>query len=216
MKKIFFLAAMLVVAVSLNAQIGAKIGANFMGLSSDDPDEYGKMGVGLHAGLVYEKTLGPIGIRTEALFSQSGYNSYAEVGGITTDAKIRLSYLQIPVLAKVELGPVYAVAGPYFGYALSGNIGVEVSGGGVSASTDTDLFEEIEDGEAAYDKLDYGLAAGAGFKFDAGPLAAFIEARASIGLNNIENTTLSFIPEDYDGYTRTLTFGVSAGFLIGN
>ncbi|MBN2757820.1 MAG: PorT family protein, partial [Bacteroidales bacterium] len=110
-----------------------------------------------------------------------------------------LNYLEIPILAKVKLGPVYALGGVYGAYALNGKN--EISVLGITDSQDIN-FDDSE-----ISKLDYGMTFGLGVQVGLGPVHVFAQADYSFGLKNI-NTS------DGDA-AKNNVIGVSVGILLG-
>ncbi|GAB3299816.1 porin family protein [Hymenobacter tenuis] len=166
---LLFLLAFLLAATA-HAQLGVKAGINAavldgenLGSTSTDYKTY------YHAGILYEaKLIGPLSIQPEVLYSLQGSSFKDAVGNY--DAK--LHYLNVPVLAKVTLGPVFVEAGPQFGLLLSksesGEVTVSSTGNGPYSS---------------YKRGDLSLAAGAGLK-----LSNFlVGARFNAGLNDIND-----------------------------
>jgi hypothetical protein len=209
MKKLSLLLVAIIFAFSVNAQrIGLKVGTNLAGLSIDDATSAyldlanidGKMRPGMQFGLVIEKDLIAIlDLRIEALYTQKG--SVQSATGLEINTVY--NYFEIPILAKVKLGPVYVTAGPYFAYALSGDIATTVAG-----VTVNDAIDFAADG---YKKFDYGLNAGIGAQFGIGPLAAFAEVRGGMGIADINETTLL----SADDVKKNMGLALSVGILLG-
>jgi len=221
MRKLILIVVAVFVAVSLNAQIGVKVGYGLSKLSVDNPDENTKMSKGLTIGAVYEKNLVGeiIGVRVEGLYTQKGYDYYnkTEILGAQniTDFSVSVDYIEIPVLAKVKVGPIYGVAGPYFGIAIKGEqLGTsESSFLGVTTVTDIqdDLFSSDNSLDPVlYKKTDFGIQAGLGYEFGLPFAKAFLEARAGIGMSDLNE-----IESESDDYSKNLAFNLSVGILLG-
>ncbi len=228
MKKFILLSVSILFAITLNAQkFGFKVGFNLSGVnSSTNLADYqtAEFAKGLNGGLVFEfSPVKVFGIRAEALFSQKGYTVNSDVNVEGTDAVIKssltMNYLEIPLLLKLKLGPVYFTAGPYFSYAVSGNdiVTITVDGQKLAESQYADYGQipsndVFKDGEFNGDNIifsrnDIGVNLGAGIKF----LKFFAEARYGTGLTNIK---------DYEGmpadeFTKNYTISISAGILFG-
>ncbi|MCD6556960.1 MAG: PorT family protein [Bacteroidales bacterium] len=228
MKKLFVLSIALLSIFSLNAQkFGFKVGVNLSGVNSSTTlSDYqtAALSGGLNGGLVFEfSPVKMIGIRTEALFSQKGYNIESDVNVNGTDAVINTSltmnYLEIPLLLKLKLGPLYVTAGPYFAYAVSGKdiASITVDGQKLAESQyadygqvpSDDVFKDSEfNGDnITYSRTDAGLNIGAGVKL----LKFFAEARYGVGLTNIKS--YSGMPSDE--YMKNYTVSLSVGILFG-
>lgn len=135
-------------------------------------------------GLAFDMQLSSLfTIQPELLYSQSGgRNSYSFLGS-TIESTYRINYLEVPILAKIELGNsdshkgglgVYAAAGPWVGFALNGKSKVTSPLGTV----EQDFTFDDEDNAK---RLNYGFAAGAGI--NAGKLT--LDLRYNFGVNNL-------------------------------
>ena len=158
-----------------NATFGLKGGVNFTNLYIDEVDD-ANMLVSFNAGMFVELPLSQgVAIVPEINFSRKGSEVQNTILGETYKSKFKLSYLEIPVLLKLNLVENFNLhAGPYFAYLLDAKTDVvDESGDNVTTFTyDTDDFN----------KLDYGLSVGLGFDFD----AISIGARYNHGLNEID------------------------------
>ena len=221
MKKLFVLAIAILFAFSMNAQkFGVKVGMNLSDVNTNlEKPDGSKMGKGYHAGLVGELMLLKIvGVRAELLFSQKGSDIEDEVDvlGIITKTTIKqnINYFEIPVMGKVKFGPAYVVAGPYFGYALSGEAKMKVSVAGIGIPVESvDLFD---DETTIIKKTEFGIHAGLGIQLS----KLFVEARYGLALNNTlggDNfdaavTAGTFSDADY---SKNYVIMISAGILFG-
>ena len=124
MKKAIILVALLAIATPAAAQtdpvFGAKVGINFANLSFDpeDAEEATETRTGFVAGvLVVVPINARFSFQTEALYSQQG----AKAEGF--DAKIKLDYINIPLLANINLSggdnPISLLVGPQIGFKIS-------------------------------------------------------------------------------------------------
>ncbi len=211
MKKFFLFAVVLFAVLSLNAQFGIKGGLNISGMSTDISVDGSKMGLGMHVGALYEHDLVAdlLSIRFEALYSQKGYDIYNKTTvasvDMISDVVTNINYIEVPVLAKVELGPVFVTAGPYFGVALNGKNTVKTTLGTISTTNEYDLFDE----NGNLKKSDIGLQAGAGLEFGLPFAKAFFEARGSFGMVNLYDVVVA------DEYAKNLTLMLSLGLKLG-
>ena len=197
MKKTILLVALsLVMGFSAKAQLGIKAGVNFSKMSNvNSSDE--KFLYNLQAGVFMDKDIIPlVDLRFGLNFSPKG--SRVEVDA---DNYVRstISYLEIPVLAKVKLGPVYALGGFYGAYALNGN--TELMLVGIETNT------EIDFDNAELSKLDFGMTFGLGVQFGIGPLHIFAQTEYSLGMKNL-NTVVG-------DEVKNSVIGVSIGVLLG-
>jgi hypothetical protein len=218
MKKVLLIAAVAVFGFSnVHAQefsFGPKAGVNFANLNGDIEDA--EMKIGFHIGGAAEYMFDEkMGLQAELLYSLQGTkNEYSEtetIGGITekytSEDKIKLSYISIPVMFKyyvvdgfnVEAGPQVSIlasakAESEYEYSYSG-------GGGdysESGSEEIDIDDEIS-------SIDFGINFGLGYKMENG---LNFGARYNLGLSNVL---------DVDGSDDKWNNGViqlSAGFMF--
>ena len=166
MKKLLLLTAIAVLTFSTSqAQLalGAKAGANFASFSGDGAEGLDGL-TSFHVGAVANFPLGEmIALQPEVLFSSQGASESFE--GI--DAKIKLTYVNIPVMVDVNIAEGLSLqGGPQFGI----NVGAKVD---VDGET-----EDIDDIET----LDLGAGIGAQYKL---PMGVFFQARYTIGFSEI-------------------------------
>jgi Outer membrane protein beta-barrel domain len=171
MKRILLLMPALLLAAAAHAQFGVKAGLNAAVLDGDNLGSTStRYKTYYHAGLLYEaNVLGPVFIQPELLYSLQGSSIRTAIGNY--DA--RLHYLNLPVLAKVTVGPVFVEAGPQLGFMVARQ------------------NDNVAGGTSSYNfkRTDFTLAAGGGLKL--GNL--LLGARFNAGLNDI-NT-----PRDISG-----------------
>ncbi len=173
MKKLFlsfFLAASFYGA-SAQVQFGAKAGLNLANLVGSDVGDESKSKIGFNVGAFAEiPVTESFAVKPELLYSLQG--SKAD-GGEIGDAKLNLSYLNIPVLAKYVIAEgFFAETGPQIGFLMS----AKLKAGGESI-----------DGKEWYKSTDFSWAFGAGYQFT-----------PNVGANIRYNLGLSAIPEDSD------------------
>ena len=234
MKRLFVLSIAVFLAFSLNAQrYGARLGGNFAGMKSTVETKGKKIAPGLQIGLLTEFGAKMIAVRAEVNFAQKGYNinlneNIDGLGTVVQEAKVNFSYLEVPVLLKVKFfGPLYAYAGPYFGFALKGN---QVTDSYSIDGVDQDLNEiadvnilKIDDhNNIPYKKTDFGAAMGLGAQFGLGPIHAFAEGRATLGLSNLYDTESDAWNDLVDDgsykdtdHLKNMVFTVAVGILLG-
>jgi len=166
MKRTLLLLSALLLAATAHAQFGVKAGINAAVLDGENLGSTStKYKTYYHAGLLYEaKVLGPVSIQPELLYSLQGSSIRTAIGNY--DA--RLHYLNLPVLAKVTVGPVFVEAGPQLGFLVANEEANQVGGGG----------------GYRFRRTDFTLAAGGGLKL--GNL--LLGARFNAGLNDIDRT----------------------------
>lgn len=131
-------------------------------------------------------------LQPEIFFSQKGAR-FEDVSGVLPEARAKLSYLDLPVLAKFYFPSLakkirgYLFTGPNFSLWLSGK--TVLSAGGESAE------RKIENANS----LDFGLTFGGGVEFPLGAGKISLDARWTWGLSWIEkdreekNVVFSFL-----------------------
>lgn len=121
MKKIFvFFAFVMVTVVAAQAQprFGVRAGANYSGISGDNVDNLERM-FGFHAGVTSQYYVTPdtfLTLHPEILYSQKGAE-YEETG-----FKVELDYIDVPVLARINAGPLYFEGGPQLSVRIKDEI----------------------------------------------------------------------------------------------
>jgi Outer membrane protein beta-barrel domain len=168
-------AALLMCAVTAHAQspsVGIKAGVNIADLSFSSETEVtdSKNLTGLVAGVFVTVPLNDfVAFQPEALYSRQG-TKFTEEG---ESAKIKLDYLQVPLLGRFKLAkgsPVAVLVGPTLGFRTKATL--DVPGAPV------DFSDEFED---QIERFDIGLVAGV--TADAGRLV--LDGRYTWGLRNI-------------------------------
>lgn len=192
-------------AQAQQSRIGLKAGGTLSGYGGANAYSGGSTRTGLCAGLVLHLPVGSVfSVQPEFLYSQKGADEqpYVFSNGLRAMGSQRLSYFEIPVLAKfrAKAGP-FAEIGPTLGYLLSARADV-VATNGQSASLDN---------RAGFKSLDLGYAVGAGFQSSNGLLLGL---RYTAGLSGL------FTPGAYSGVNgeariHNQTFQLYAGYIFG-
>ncbi|MFD2512688.1 porin family protein [Pontibacter locisalis] len=147
MRKIIILFVLAIVTtVSAQAQMqtprfGIRAGANYSGFSGDNADNLDRM-FGFHAGITSQFMLSSddfFAIQPELLFSTKGAESKDD------NTKWKISYIDVPVLARINAGPLYFEGGPQASFRVGGDIEV----GGNNIVDDLDMFKRTSFGYAA-------------------------------------------------------------------
>ena len=156
-----------------------------------------------------------IAIQPELVFSQQGATNKANYLGNEATDKVKLNYINIPVLLKVYLGNVVNIqVGPQVGFVVSGRrvgqYGYYTGGnGGYSSGY---LTEDVDVSDSY--KSDFALCGGIGFDLSSGLLAS---VRVNYGLSDINNDSNSIALRQALGiggvHNRTVEF--SLGYALG-
>ena len=167
-----------------DSRFGVKGGVNLSNFNRGDVGTQ-NMRIGFNVGLFTELAVGEsFSIQPEILLSTKGNRAtYGQNDGVLDlvgaegEVKSNLTYIDIPVLAKVTIGEVFNIhVGPYASYLIGANVSTEGAVDG-SQELDRDNFKT----------WDYGLAAGLGADLD----AVTIGARYNLGLVNVAESTVA-------------------------
>ena len=180
------------------ARFGIKGGLNVSTLSGDNNDASPKVGAHM-GGLVEIKITNKFAIQPELLFSLQGAKSeyfYSEPGySYSSENKINLSYINLPVMAKFYVIPKLSLeAGPQLGLLVGAKnkyTETENEGGFVQTySSSSDIKGGLKTAEAA-------LNLGASYHFTD---HIFVQARFCIGLTSIDETGSYYRVDNGNGY----------------
>ncbi|MBV6644406.1 MAG: PorT family protein [Cyclobacteriaceae bacterium] len=204
MKRITFLSCILLVSAVAYGQgfkVGLKGGLNFpsaeaLGLQDGIQTSDLSGNAGYHIGAFARLKFSKFAIQPEVLYSFQSVDFSLNVptpGGSATDIKQKISYLTVPVMARIYiLSGLNLQIGPQFGFLLTGDV----------ESNDNDL-----DGSDLKDELsasDISLGVGAGLDL---PFGLDVHARYNIGLKDVNDTA------DAEE-AKNSVFQVSVGFSI--
>lgn len=129
-------------------KLGAKAGLNLSSLSGEDADGL-ESKIGLHFGGTANFGLSDmLSVQPELLFSMKGARFEED-----NDFRYNFTYLDVPVLLKVNAGNLFFEAGPQIGFLLS------------AKSKGDDDSNDIKDDLKT---IDVGYAAGLGYQLDGG------------------------------------------------
>ncbi|WP_375435770.1 porin family protein [uncultured Hymenobacter sp.] len=162
-------------ASQTQAQFGIKAGVNNAVLDGQNINMDTDYKTTYHVGAFLRLPIvGPLSIQPEVLYSLQGSQFKSAVANYDS----KLHYLNIPVLAHVKVGPVYAEAGPQFGVLLGARENGTLR---ISAADGYGPVDRTADNN--YKKNDFALAAGAGLELG----SVIIGARYTAGINNIND-----------------------------
>ncbi|UOB18751.1 porin family protein [Abyssalbus ytuae] len=181
-------------------QLGAKGGVNIANFTGNDFGEADSR-TSFNVGLLMEIPLSErFSLQPEVLYSGQGFDiqSIDEDNFLDNDENIeyQLDYLQVPVLAKVYLVDGLSIeAGPTFSFKVNEEIDYEPN------NDDGDI--DIDDDVSAVKDFDFGLAAGASYKFGT---SFFVSGRYNYGFTKIF--------EDSDADVRNSVWQFGIGFMF--
>ena len=214
MRKIALLIALTIFGLTqANAQnFGFKGGYNYSSFNGDVAKDNTLKGLsGFYVGALLELPLGDvISLQPEVIYSRQGaawekdYNvPILGKGSLKND--LRLDYLNIPVMAKVNLGPLFLQGGVQFGFLVGKpETSSTVNGRRITEEVDKD----------AYASFDFGVGAGLGVNLNQ---HFFIEARYTHSLTNAldpDNNSLknARISDDNNFKNAVLSVGLGVKF----
>ncbi|MEZ4987508.1 MAG: porin family protein [Saprospiraceae bacterium] len=186
-KKITFLTVLALATLSVQAQVAIKGGVNFSNMLFEedeiDLEDLARNGAtNFTGGLAFILPLGDhLALQPEILYTGKGAETTYTVLGEEFTNKFRYNYIDVPILLRISLGDthgeglgIYLNGGVYAGYALSGKSTLN----GPLGEVENEFSFDDKDNQ---ERLDFGLAAGAGLTL--GNL--FFDLRYSHGTNNL-------------------------------
>jgi len=209
MRKIALLIALTIFGLTqANAQnFGFKGGYNYSSFNGDVAKDNTLKGLsGFYVGALLELPLGDVlSIQPEVIYSRQGavWEQKDILGEFKKDLK--LDYLNIPVMAKVNLGPLFLQGGVQFGF-LVGKPEVSYTRGAQRVTEKVD--------KDAYASFDFGVGAGLGVNLSQ---HFFVEARYTHSLTNAldpNNNSLknAHISDDNNFKNAVLSLGLGVKF----
>lgn len=209
MRKIALLIALTIFGLTqANAQnFGFKGGYNYSSFNGDVAKDNTLKGLsGFYVGALLELPLGDVlSLQPEVIYSRQGaaWERKNILGEFKKDLK--LDYLNIPVMAKVNLGPLFLQGGVQFGF-LVGKPEVSYTRGAQRVT------EEVD--KDAYAAFDFGVGAGLGVNLSQ---HFFVEARYTHSLTNAldpNNNSLknAHISDDNNFKNAVLSLGLGVKF----
>lgn len=131
----------------------------FIDNENDSGDENWK--VGIHAGVFAKIPLveNVLAIQPELLYSSRGSKiAYDDPLGDDGELRLNFNYLDLPVVAVLNVGPINVQAGVYGGYLLGANV--------KTLDEDGDSDELLDLNENEFQQIDFGLVGGVGLDID--------------------------------------------------
>ena len=240
MKKIYttVIAACMAAGAMAQVQVGPKLGMNLSKINDGEKVEEGTsepFAVGFNLGVAtsFEITEN-FSFAPELIFTQKGSRLTAEgtdqffdgVADVEMEfsysEKIKLNYLEMPVLARVAFGNTvkgYVNAGPSLGYWLGGKTVYEEEFNGESDSDEykikfvSEYDEDSDDAEILKDeanRLEVGALVGGGLMLNTGAGDILLDVRYQAGLTNM----IDFDEDDEQFKNNSLSFSVI--YLLGS
>lgn len=193
--------------------IGVMAGVNYATVNQDPASSDVTFGykVGLVAGGFLGVQVNDVfSVEPQALYSQKGSKVKGTGSNSSLEGSIRISYIEVPVLAKYWI-PVsdsqvrpFVFAGPEVEFKVSCTAEGAILA--VTGSTDCDKTGT----EIKLKSTDFGATAGAGIQFKAGNQNVRVDARYTLGLTNINDSG-----DSRDIKNRAFAATVGLGFPLG-
>lgn len=169
---------------SAQLYLGPKGGVSLNTVSGNTPAATDKkMTLGYQFGAALNYQFGNVfSLQPEVLYLKKGVRYEST---ITDDfAQRATSYLEVPILAKAQLGGEkfkgYAVLGPYVGYWVGGKTTASVLG--VETDDSIDFDNDLDDDGYRHNRIDLGLSGGLGMQYTVWKGNIFLDARYGFGL----------------------------------
>lgn len=178
----------MVAAHAQGPRIGIRAGANYSGFAGSDADDLDRM-FGAHGGVTANFPISSdefFSIQPELLFSMKGAETKND------DLKWKVNYLDVPVLGRVNAGPLYFEAGPQVSVRVSGD--VEQNG--------TNIIDDLD----AFKRTSLGYAAGVGVSATTLGLSVGVRYNGDISKLYDDDNALNY---------RNDVFMLSLGYLFG-
>ncbi len=171
---------------------------------SEKLSNYTGLGLG---GILDLRLANNIVLRFKPMYLQKGAKLESdELPGV--EFKIKLSYVELPVLLKLALGKgaprPYLLAGPAIGFLSSAKIALKAS----------ETPEIAVDAKQFFKDIDFNLTFGAGLSLAAGRNAIFVEGRYALGIANIAENVTDEQGAVVEGNVKTRGFQIMAGVLF--
>lgn len=183
-----FAVTTMVAAHAQGPRIGIRAGVNYAGFGGSDADNLDRVWGG-HGGLTANFPMSAdnfFSIQPEILFSMKGAETKDDI------TKIKVNYLDVPVLGRINAGPLYFEGGPQVSVRISGD--VEQNG--------TNVQDNLDD----FKRTSFGYAAGIGLS--ATPLGL------SIGVRYNGDVSKLYDDSSAPNY-RNDVFMLTLGYLFG-
>ncbi|MCX2681478.1 porin family protein [Galbibacter sp. EGI 63066] len=203
MKKLLLVAVATIgfvfVSQAQEVKFGVKAGINIANLTGADEDIDAR--TSLHIGGVVEFPFSEkFALQPELLFSSQGAKVSESEEGNSYERKLKLNYLNIPVMAKLYLTKGFSLeAGPQAGFLLSAKDKWEATFG-TSESYEDDIKDQLKE-------IDLSFNFGLGYKLENG---LFFSGRYNLGFSDISD----FEEEGDDDKVKNGVFQLSVGFMF--
>lgn len=193
--------------IAQDVKLGAKAGVNFAKLSGEAVEDADGR-TGFHVGFLAEIPLSErFAIQPELVYSQQGLQSKETFDGTEFETKVKLDYLNVPVMAKFYLIDGLSIeAGPQFGFNINAKQELEVTGGDTDGDFEITGEDDIKDEVSGFD---LGIGGGLAYQLDNG---LFFQGRYIYGLSNVPEDVDDAQGEDVEDDLVNSVLSLSVGF----
>lgn len=192
MKSLLLLSGSLLLASPVRAQLGLRVGGNLLRIASDSLTTGRR--VGYQVGLFYQVPLTKrLSLVPEVQLSRERVHVHSgESSSVRTAYQLGFYYLNLPVLARLALGPVYLEAGPQLSWLVGGRGEGDITFAGTVVGRINQAVSE------RYRRFDAGPCLGIGVKL---PANFGLSVRAYQGLGNMLRQDNYPYPDEAIPYT---------------
>ena len=173
-----------------SVHLGPRFGLNFANNGGDIQNTKTRTAIGLGAALEVDFSRF-FALEIDALFSMKGSRLESVVNNVPIEARLKLSYLEMPALLKLLVPVEGAALRPslYGGPVLSVRTGCTIEQRAPNQTVSNGCTSPPNNLQTK--ALDFGLVAGAGLGFGLGPGTLGFDLRFGFGLTNINDTPAS-------------------------
>jgi Outer membrane protein beta-barrel domain len=207
---------------------GVKLGANYANVWGKNAFDSYKYKAGFVGGLAANYAFNDLAsLQVEALYSNKGFtlnDTEMTINGVKTkyEGKMNMNYLDVPILVKINAGPIFFEAGPQAGYRINSNrssdFKVKGADGNViseasnqSASDVLPGYTKIDANNGGIPRFDIGLIVGVGFNFT--PQAS-IGVRYNAGVKSLVDTKATKAGDEPRIFNEA--FQAQVGYMFGS
>lgn len=196
-------------AQSNRLKFGVKAGLNLANIaqnykiSEDEDDTDMLLGLSLGATVEYELKEN-LALQSGLIFSRKGYKMDYKDEYESSEGKVKVTWLEVPMNFTYKMNDFQIYAGPYMAFGIGGEMEYDETEDGYSYSSSTDI--KFGDNDSDHVRgFDYGLNLGLGYQ--TGNL--LFNAGYSLGLANLQPNDSD---GDYKNSNRVISFSVSYFF----
>ncbi len=184
--------------------IGLKTGLNIATVKSDsEPLNKMEWRYGFSIGAFVTIPLTEkIGIQPELFYSQKGYHSDEDYDEVTSEMRLDLNYIELPILLTLKISDaVHVFFGPAYSLYLNGETETQIVRDGQV------IFHEKENIESKYvENSDFSVVFGGSLTYD----ILILDLRYTFGFTNVSNFDQ---PLDFQNRVIQILFGISLSNL---